>query len=62
MNRTSQWRSLIDRLLARLRLGPLEREIDIALRLRRRGRDKRQQAACLGARTKFQHRVEGLKR
>lgn len=56
------WRTLFDGILARLRMAPLEREIDLALRRRRRGRSLRQHAAHQGARTKFQQRMEGLKR
>jgi hypothetical protein len=53
---------LVDRMILRFRTRRLRLELDIALALRRRGRTKRQEAARKGANTRFQHRLEGLKR
>jgi len=54
--------ALLDRVAFWLRTRRLARELGTALSLRRRGRVQRQHAARKGVTTKFQHRMEGLKR
>lgn len=54
--------AIIERTLFWWRTRRQSRELDMALKLRRRGRRKRQTSARKGAATKFSHRMEGLKR
>ena len=51
-----------EQILFRIRTWRQAREIELALSIRKRDRAKRQAAARKGHETRFQHRVEGLKR